>query len=110
VTIILNYMNKATITKITAYKDNCFVARSHNKRIIYTPQEDKSIVIEFVRMLSKEEQEMFKDAQPEGNQRIVRGKVFVTSLLFTPESSENFRVFMNVVADISIQKKEHLNV
>jgi hypothetical protein len=99
VTIILNYMSKATITKITKFQ-NCIVARAHNRRIIYTPQEDGSMIIELVRILSKEDQERFKNAEPEGNQHIVRGKIFVTSLLFTPETFENLRVFMNVVADI----------
>ena len=98
-TIILNYMSKATITKITKFQ-NCIVARAHNRRIIYTPQEDGSMIIELVRILSKEDQERFKNAEPEGNQHIVRGKIFVTSLLFTPETFENLRVFMNVVADI----------
>jgi hypothetical protein len=58
------------------------------------------MIIELVRILSKEDQERFKNAEPEGNQHIVRGKIFVTSLLFTPETFENLRVFMNVVADI----------
>jgi hypothetical protein len=92
-------MSKATITKITKFQ-NCIVARAHNRRIIYTPQEDGSMIIELVRILSKEDQERFKNAEPEGNQHIVRGKIFVTSLLFTPETFENLRVFMNVVADI----------
>jgi hypothetical protein len=92
-------MNKATITKITKFQ-NCIVARAHNRRIIYTPQEDGSMIIELVRILSKEDQERFKNAEPEGNQHIVRGKIFVTSLLFTPETFENLRVFINVVNDI----------
>ncbi len=92
-------MSKCTITKITQFQ-NCIVAKSHNRRIVYTPQEDGSMIIELVRILSKEEQEKFKNAEPEGNQHIVRGKVFVTSLLFTPETFENLRVFMNVVYDL----------
>lgn len=92
-------MAKSDITKITAYK-NSFVARSHNKRIHYTKQEDGNILIELVRMLSKEEQVTLKDAQPEGNQFIVKGKVFVTSLLFTETTVENMRVFLNVVEDL----------
>jgi hypothetical protein len=96
-------MSKATITKITAYKDNCYVAKAPNRRIIYSPQEDGSMIIELVRMLSKEEQERLKDAEPEGNQHVVRGKVFVTSLLFTPETFENLRVFMNVISDVDTE-------
>lgn len=92
-------MSKCTITKITQFQ-NCIVARAHNRRIIYTPQEDGSMIIELVRFLSKEEQERLKDAQSEGNQHLVRGKVFVTSLLFTPETFENVRVFMNVINDL----------
>jgi hypothetical protein len=92
-------MSKCTITKITQFQ-NCIAARAHNRRIVYTPQEDGSMIIELVRILSKEEQERFKDAEPEGNQHIVRGKVFVTSLLFTPETFENVRVFMNVISDL----------
>lgn len=98
-TIILNYMIKTTITKITQF-ENCIVAKSPNKRIIYTAQENGDAIIELVRMLSKEEQERFKDEEPNGNQHIVRGKVFVTTLLFTQESFENFRVFINVVSDL----------
>lgn len=92
-------MAKSDITKITAYS-NSFVARSHNKRIHYTKQEDGSILIELVRMLSKEEQVTLKDAQPEGNQFIVKGKVFVTSLLFTETTVENMRVFLNVLENL----------
>lgn len=92
-------MAKSDITKITAYS-NAFVARSHNKRINYTKQEDGNILIELVRMLSKEEQITLKNAEPEGNQHIVQGKVFVTSLLFTETTVENFRVFLNVLADL----------
>lgn len=92
-------MSKCTITRITQFQ-NCIVARSHNRRIIYTPQEDGSVIMELVRFLSKEEQEKLKDAQPEGNQHLVRGKVFVTTLLLTPETFENIRVFMNVISDL----------
>ena len=97
-------MSKCTITKITQY-NNCIVARAHNRRIVYTPQEDGSMILELVRMLSKEDQERLKDAQPEGNQHVVRGKIFVTTLLLTPETFENLRVFMNVVNDINSDKK-----
>jgi hypothetical protein len=97
-------MSKCTITKITQY-NNCIVAKAHNRRILYKTQEDGSMIIELVRLLSKEDQERLKDVQPEGNQYIVRGKVFVTALLLTPESFENLRVFMNVVADIDSNKK-----
>jgi hypothetical protein len=99
VTIILNYMIKSTITKITQF-ENCIVAKAPNKRIIYIPQENGDVIVELVRMLSKEDQERLKDAQPEGNQHIVRGKVFVTTLLFTKESFENLRVFINVVSEL----------
>ena len=98
-TIIPNYMIKSTITKITQF-ENCIVAKAPNKRIIYVPQENGDVIVELVRMLSKEDQERLKDAQPEGNQHIVRGKVFVTTLLFTKESFENLRVFINVVSDL----------
>ena len=92
-------MIKSTITKITQF-ENCIVAKAPNKRIIYVPQENGDVIVELVRMLSKEDQERLKDAQPEGNQHIVRGKVFVTTLLFTKESFENLRVFINVVSDL----------
>ncbi len=92
-------MSKTTITKIIQFQ-NCIVAKAPNKRIIYIPQENGNVIVELVRMLSKEDQEQFKDAEPEGNQHIVRGKVFVTSLLFTQETFENFRVFINVVSEL----------
>jgi hypothetical protein len=92
-------MIKSTITKITQF-ENCIVAKAPNKRIIYIPQENGDVIVELVRMLSKEDQERLKDAQPEGNQHIVRGKVFVTTLLFTKESFENLRVFINVVSEL----------
>lgn len=59
--------------------------------------------MELVRILSKEEQVTLKNAEPEGNQYVVRGKVFVTSLLFTPETFENLRIFMNVFADLELE-------
>lgn len=92
-------MSKTTITKIIQF-ENCIVAKAPNKRIIYRLQENGDVIVELVRILSKEDQERFKDAEPEGNQHIVRGKVFVTTLLFTQESFENLRVFMNVVSDL----------
>ena len=98
-------MSKSTLTKIIAYKNNVFVAKAHNKRIISTTKEDGSVVLEFIRMLSKEEKEQFKDAQPEGNQMIVRGKVFVTTLLFTPDTMENLRIFLNVIDDVNSEKE-----
>jgi hypothetical protein len=90
-------MSKATITKITKFQ-NCIVARAHNRRIVYTPQENGDAIIELVKILSKEDQERFKDVESEGNQHIVRGKVFVTSLLMTQETIENLRVLLNVVS------------
>ena len=92
-------MSKTTITKITQFQ-NCIVAKAPNKRIIYIPQENGDVIVELVRILSKEDQERLKDAQPEGNQHIVRGKVFVTTLLLTKESFENLRVFINVVSEL----------
>lgn len=96
-------MSKCTITRITQYK-NCLVAKANNRRIIYTPEENGDALIELVRLLSKEDQERLKDAQPEGNQHLVRGKIFVTSLLMTSESLENLRVFLNVVNDLDSKK------
>jgi len=98
-------MSKSTLDKIIAYKNKAFVAKANNKRIISTTKEDGSVVLEFVRMLSKEEKELFKDAEPEGNQMILRGKVFVTTLLFTPDTMENLRVFLNVIYDINSEKE-----
>ena len=98
-TIILNYMSKCTITKITHFQ-NCIVAKAPNRRLIYTPQENGDAIIELVKILSKEDQERFKGIEVEGNQHIVRGKVFVTSLLMTQETIENLRVFLNVVSDL----------
>ena len=54
-------MAKSTLTKITAYA-NAFTAKSYNKRIIYTTQEDGNILVECIRFLSKEEQELLKDS------------------------------------------------
>ena len=92
-------MSKCTITKITQFQ-NCITAKAPNRRIVCTPQENGSMIIELVKIMSKEDQEKFKDIEVDGNQHIVRGKVFVTSLLFTAETFENLRVFMNVVADL----------
>jgi hypothetical protein len=100
-------MTKSTITKITSYA-NSVVAKSHNKRIICSKDHNGNIIIELVRILSKDEQLNLKDAQPEGNQYIVRGKVFVTSLMFTPETFENLRIFMNVFSDLDNEQVDKL--
>jgi hypothetical protein len=92
-------MARATITKITAYA-NAFTAKSPNKRISYTTQEDGNILVECIRLLSKEEQELLKNSPGTTNQFLVKGKVFVTQMLFAPETLENLRVLLNVVADI----------
>jgi hypothetical protein len=92
-------MAKSDITKITAYS-NAFVARSYNKRINYTKQDDGNILIEFVRYLSKEEQIKLKDAPNEGTQFVLRGRVFVATMLFAPETIENIKVFLNVLQDL----------
>ncbi len=102
--IIQNFMAKSTLTKITAYAD-AITAKSHNKRIIYKTQEDGNILVECVRILSKEEQENIKDSHGTSNQFVVRGKVFVTAMLFAPETLENLRVFLNVIADIDNKPK-----
>ena len=57
-------MSKSTLTKIIAYKNNVFVAKAPNKRIIYTPEENGKAIIQFVRMLSKEEQEQWRRCWP----------------------------------------------
>lgn len=102
--IIQNFMAKSTLTKITAYA-NAFTAKSYNKRITYTTQEDGNILIECIRLLSKEEQELLKDSPGTTNQFVVKEKVFVTQMLFAPETLENLRVFLNVVADIDNKPK-----
>ena len=96
-------MSKTTITKITQFQ-NCIVAKAPNKRIIYTKEQDGSILIDFVRVLSKEEQEELKDKQLDNNQQIVRKKAFVTTLKTTDETFENLRVFLNAVTDMSSDK------
>ena len=102
--IIQNYMAKSTLTKITAYA-NAFTAKSYNKRIIYTTQEDGNILVECIRFLSKEEQELLKDSPGTTNQFVVKGKAFVTQMLFAAETLENLRVFLNVVANIDNKLK-----
>lgn len=102
--IIQNFMAKSTLTKITAYA-NAIIAKSHNKRITYTTQKDGNILVECARILSKEEQELFKDFPCTLNAFVVRGKVFVTAILFAPETLENLRVFLNVIADIDNKPK-----
>jgi hypothetical protein len=101
--IIQNFMVKSDITKITGYA-NAFVARSHNKRITYTLQKDGNILIECIRILSKEEQENLKDSPGTTNQFVIRGKAFVTQMLFAPTTLENIRVLLNVINDVGIDK------
>lgn len=90
-------MNKKNdLTKITEFANETFVARSHNKRIIIEKLNEEVCEVTFVRILTKEEQEIFADAENTSQNYVVRKKVFVTKNIFSNVTLENLKILLNV--------------